>query len=141
MKDKQRERVSEIVGPMLDAGETVEAMAQAIVKSAPAEQGRVGGAARRLNKAVNARSAARAEGFVVVTDRRIICLGKSAAMRPTGEVVAQLGRSDIDHADYKRGVTSTLTLWPQEGDGLEFTFGLILRSSADELARVLGATS
>jgi len=39
--------------------------------------------------------------------------------------------------DYKRGVMSTLTIWPVEGDGLALTFGLMLRGQADALNAAL----
>ena len=142
MRDKQRERVTAVLEPMLGSSESIVATAQAIINSVPADDGRLHAGARKLNKAINARAAARAEGFVAVTDQQVLCLGKNQAMRPTSDVIARIDRSAIERVDYKRGVTSTLTVWPVDGsDGLEFTFGLILRSSADGLAKILGATT
>lgn len=140
MRDKQIARVEEAIGSTLANGEQIQLAVQAIITSVPAEQGRIAGAASELNKRVNARAAVRSEGFAVLTSDRFLCLGKNKAMRPTSTVTAAIARDDIDRVDYKRGVMSTLTIWPAEGDGLALTFGLMLRGQADALNAALAAS-
>ena len=140
MRDKQRERVTEALTTVLDAGEVVEQAAQAVVTTVPIEQSAVGSAAREVAKRTNARAAARNEGFVVLTNQRLICLGKTTGGRPTTDVRAALARTEIASVDYKRGITSTLTVVPNSGDvALALTCGLVLRSSSDAMAEALGA--
>jgi len=139
MRDKQVARVEDAIGSTLGEGEQIQLAVQAIITGVPAEQGRIAGAARELNQRVNARAAARSEGFAVLTSDRFLCLGKNKAMRPTSTVTVAISRQDIDRVDYKRGVMSTLTIWPVEGDGLALTFGLMLRGQADALNAALAA--
>lgn len=141
MRDKQLQRVTEVLGGgVLAEGETVEQAGQAIVTVVPVEQSAVGQAAREVAKRVNARSALRNEGFVVLTDQRLLCLGKTTAGRPTEEVRATLRRDEIASVDYSRGVMSTLTMVPTAGDAaLAVTCGLMLRGTLDGFAEALGA--
>lgn len=142
MRDKQLARVEEVMAGRLGPDERVELAVQAIIVRAPAEQSRFAAAARELNKRVNARAAARSEGFAVLTSERFLCLGKSIALRPTSEVTVSLARSDIGAVEYKRGVMSTVTIWPKDGgDGVALTFGLMLRGQADALNAALAASN
>ena len=142
MRDKQLARVEEVMAGKLGADERVELAVQAIIVRAPAEQSKFAAAARELNKRVNARAAARSEGFAVVTSERFLCLGKSVALRPTPDVTVSMARTDIGAVEYKRGIMSTVTIWPADGgDGVALSFGLLLRGQADALNAALGGTA
>jgi hypothetical protein len=141
MRDKQVTRVEEVMVGQLGTDERVELAVQAIIVRAPAEQSTFAAAARELNKRINARAAVRSEGFAVLTNERFLCLGKSVAMRPTSEVTVSLARPDIGAVEYKRGLMSTVTIWPSDGgDGVALTFGRLLRGQADALNAALGGS-
>jgi hypothetical protein len=140
MRDKQRARVTEVLTRVLREGESVEEAAQAVVMAVPVEQSGAGRLAREVAKRTNARAGLRNEGFVVLTNERLLCLGKTTAGRPTAEVRASLDRSGIGSVDYSRGVMSTITVVPATGDtALTLSCGLMLRGSADAMASALGA--
>jgi hypothetical protein len=142
MRDKQATRVEEVMAGYLGDGERVELAVQAMITRAPAEQSKVAGVAREINKRINARAGARSEGFAVLTSDRFLCLGKNTAMRPTAEVTVSLARVDIGAVDYKRGLLSTLTIWPSDGgDGVALTFGRILRGQADALNAAIAGSA
>lgn len=85
------------------------------------------------------RAGAKAEGFVVVTDRRVAVVDKNPfTMQPTNKVVADLPLANAT-AQYKRGTMPTVLVWMPDGNGLALTLGRLFAKQADELASVVGA--
>ncbi|MFI7064419.1 hypothetical protein ACIBL3_25745 [Kribbella sp. NPDC050124] len=111
-----------------------------IISAQPARRdSRVDGAMRVGKMLLSQRAGAKAEGFVVVTDRRVAVVDKNPfTMQPTNKVVADLPLENAT-AQYKRGTMPTVFVWMPDGNGLALTLGRLFAKQADELASVVGA--
>jgi hypothetical protein len=118
---KHRDRLVRLVSPTLEPGERAEFTGIA-----------------RLSPVSSSGRRARGEAFVVLTDRRLMVIGKGFASRPTPRVSWVIARDDISPLRFTRGVQSCIDLdVAHEPSALRLTFPRAERAEAEWLASAL----
>jgi hypothetical protein len=140
---KHHEQLLRLLSPSLEPGERPEFTGLARVSAVPPQEladGSGSGPTTSPSRSSASRSVARTkdEAFVVLTDRRMMVIGKGFASRPTPRVSWVIAREDIRPLRFTRGVRSSIELdVARELSPVRLTFPRAEREDAERLAAAL----
>jgi hypothetical protein len=130
---KQRDQLLRLVSSSLEPGERAQFTGLARVSAVPPAESRSASATRS-----GVRSRTKDEAFVVLTDRRMMVIGKGFGSRPTARVSWVIPRADIRPVRFTRGVQSSIDLdVVRERSAVRLTFPRAERDDAERLAAAL----
>ena len=135
MHTKLHDRLVRAVEPTFEPGERAEFTGIARVTSA--RRNAMVRVAQRKKVAAE-EAIARAEAYLVLTDRRMLVVGKGFAARPRTKVLWVIPRSEISPLRFQRGILSSIDLGVSSESGdVRLTFPRNERREADRLALAL----